>query len=654
MADDKTPSETNQRVEQNDPNGPILKSVKPDLLCGGIHQLSILRPSVMIDSHMHIQSGRCAPLKWVQNLSSLTKTKSRTDIESSGKNIGYLMEFFGTIIPIMWLWRAPFKKSTVRALSQQGAKSTLECGEDFMKDRKKTIEEFFMKDNLYKGLSNLIVSSVVMTMDMEYAHVDGYYGLKIYNALYKTKEDIANLKPCAYWTPAHGTWVATDEAPEKSGNKVFHLKEINSRDEKQYKKTNVEGKPARPVMFNEEYDGKYSKSDVIIGTWFDAKTNRTMQVEVTAVPRALPQDETDTYEQWEKQLRDTELTVLKYPLKFLPMFHYDPRRWQTEGKTGNDFPMAQVMGAGLHLGFKMYTAQGYRPLDPRLPIMEDFYARCCDNRIPIMNHGTPGGAATFEKEDYLNFRHFNDCAEDTKLQQGDPKTYFNEQFVSPTAWEKVLKKSITVNEVKPGFCQKDGSISEEIVVSKTVYLNEMYLCLAHFGGPTDLGMEWNKKIISMINCGDYPNLYTDISSSFASDDFRKSFKEIITDKKNERLKERILFGTDWYMTFLYSTMVGMNFKEYCQTAKEFLDKFDTSLWPKFTQHNPYRFYRINEQIDRIAGNIIDRRKTQKVRDAIDMKIDEKEIKRIEKEAAYIKVANEDYLQIWETPKTCKA
>jgi hypothetical protein len=198
---------------------------------------------------MHIQSGRCAPLQLVHELSGLTL--KRTNIDLAGKIGGYLMEFFGIIVPVMWIWRAPFKKSTVRALSEQGAKSTLECGDDFMIDRQTTIDEFFMKDNLYKGLSNLIVSGVVMTMDMEYAHVDGYYGLKIYNALYKTREDLDNLKPCAYWSPAHGTWEETNEVPKKAGNKVFRLQEISSRDEKQYTRTEVEGKPTYPELYDD-------------------------------------------------------------------------------------------------------------------------------------------------------------------------------------------------------------------------------------------------------------------------------------------------------------------------------------------------------------------------------------------------------------------
>ena len=57
-----------KRVVQNDPKGAVLKSVKSDLLCGGIHQISIFRPSVIIDSHMHIGSGRCAPLAYLQSI----------------------------------------------------------------------------------------------------------------------------------------------------------------------------------------------------------------------------------------------------------------------------------------------------------------------------------------------------------------------------------------------------------------------------------------------------------------------------------------------------------------------------------------------------------------------------------------------------------
>ena len=121
-----------------------------------------------------------------------------------------------------------------------------------------------------------------------------------------------------------------------------------------------------------------------------------------SIPVLLPHTETDLYEHWRKQLQHTEHAVLSTPLKLLPMFHYDPRRWQLHG---NDEPMSKVGGNGIYLGFKMYTAQGYRPWDPWLPVLEDFYARCCKGRIPIMNHCTPEGAATFERERYRDFQH---------------------------------------------------------------------------------------------------------------------------------------------------------------------------------------------------------------------------------------------------------
>src|ERR1039457_4018660 len=103
---------------------------------------------------MHIQSGHCVPLQWFQDISFLTRNVSRGFIEGSGKAGGYLMDFFGTIIPFLWLYQAPFKKSKIRALTEQGAKPTIEIGDDFMKKRKIVYEEFFKKEALYKGLTN--------------------------------------------------------------------------------------------------------------------------------------------------------------------------------------------------------------------------------------------------------------------------------------------------------------------------------------------------------------------------------------------------------------------------------------------------------------------------------------------------------------------
>jgi hypothetical protein len=79
-------------AEQNDPNGPRLKFRKTDLMCGEEHLVSIGQPSVIVDSHMHIQSGRCAPLQYVRSLFKLTSFMSRKWIETSGGLGGHLLE----------------------------------------------------------------------------------------------------------------------------------------------------------------------------------------------------------------------------------------------------------------------------------------------------------------------------------------------------------------------------------------------------------------------------------------------------------------------------------------------------------------------------------------------------------------------------------
>lgn len=297
--------------------------------------------------------------------------------------------------------------------------------------------------------------------------------------------------------------------------------------------------------------------------------------------------------------------------------------------------IAKLTGVNaLYLGFKMYTAQGYRPWDVRrLPVLKDFYARCCKCNIPILNHCTPGGARSHEDMEYFNFEHpFDDENEENSAREGCTATqYFEKNFVSPEAWKKVLDSKVKIEgETEP------------------VALSNLRLCLAHFGGPEKPGPEWSQQIIDMITREDnkYPNLYTDISSSFADERFRKTFKDMFTgklsDKQKRKMRSRILFGTDWYMIFAYGALNKKKLWDYCAETKGWLDSFDTSLWPYFTQYNPYRFYRLDIQVPRIAESIIkamedkDKRniaRGQKPR--YDSKTED-----IEKEAAWVKAANQ--------------
>lgn len=574
---------------------------------------------------------------------------------------------------------------------------------DLTRKSDKAYENYMKKQKLYTGLSRLFMPAVVMTMDMEYAHVDGYYGLKIYNPLYETKDaafinsmetetkrdkvdgydDLKiykamykdkdeKIKPKGYWFPVHGKWVKTTEfvnlypyetiLPQQVPITTEHFAEIGSRNETRYVKVS-DGKITASPIDIEDYRQNLGKdaiavnakiaataekrNPVLFGSYFDAREKKTIPVKIDAAPVLASEQEVSIYEQWERQLLYTEISALKYPLKLLPMFHYDPRRWQTYGKNGNTYSLSQVTGEGLYLGFKMYTAQGYKPLDPRLPIMEDFYVKCRKADIPIMNHGTPGGASTYEKKEYLNFFHLNDGAGEKQAQQQesqahcDPEEYFDEHYVSPQAWEKLLEKVITLYD-------DNGAIRDK------ADMRSLRLCLAHFGGPSEKGMKWNQKIIEMICSGKYPNLYTDISSSFASDAFRTDFQQIIADPKNNKLKDHILFGTDWYMSLMYKPpFSGKTFEQYCEVTKRCLDEVDRSLWPRFTQLNPYNFYRLDKKIEQLAENIIKKRADKDVLKFLG-KLKKNNIEEIRKEAAFLKVANNGFITIKETPRTCKA
>jgi len=186
------------------------------------------------------------------------------------------------------------------------------------------------------------------------------------------------------------------------------------------------------------------------------------------------------------------------------------------------------------------------------------------------------------------------------------------------------------------------------------------ICLAHFGGGTQTGLQWFDDIIGLMK--NYPYVYADISSSLAGkhkDKFKAHFKEWYAKeikKSRSTIRHRILFGTDWYMTLLD----GVEYLEYCNAAKNFLDEFDNDLWVRVSQVNPYRFYRLDEQIMRIARNITEKRK-QEV--SIKTKIENKdgkneEVQKVLKplakevidgildEAAYIRSANEGYLSLY--------
>lgn len=627
--------------EQNDGKGAPQQSTNPNHVTGVEYLASVYRPTIIVDSHMHIMSGNCSPLPFLwKQLADKTIALveafhlQRTTIEGAGLLIGEFSDFFNISrdqveVPGTGGTETESRRHAFRQSVPESGKSTLKIADGFIKKRHKDVYGHMLKEKFYEDAQahedkpRLFLLCMAMPMDMEFAHLDGYYGLKVYNAILEYDKVTQQEKIIHYWMPLHGRLIKE----KRDGNTYYQSGNpnpladvtIDAQTSDQFKKNKGDiKKHGLPGIYCEEKDGIINK----------------IRINVKAAPCIVPDSETTLYENWDKQVRNTELAMLANPLKLLPLYHYDPRRWQVTD-TYNAHPFTQVTGSGLYIGFKMYTAQGYRPWDVyRLPVLKNFYRDCCLNNIPVLNHCTPGGAYNFDRQHFFEFNHPSD-AMDPEIKKkkaqcnGDGIKYFNDNYISPKAWDEVLDQEV-------------GDVP----------LNTLRLCLAHFGGGTDLGLQWCKDIVALMK--KYDNVYADISSSMADetkhektkemhkDRFKRQFKEVVyNDPEFEKtLRHRILFGTDWYMTLLDR----VEYLEYCRETKKFLDDLDTSLWMRFTQVNPYEFYRLKDenQIGRIRDSIIYRRQNDEdVLKELD-KLKSKDINQIKDNAAYIQAANDPY------------
>lgn len=159
-------------------------------------------------------------------------------------------------------------------------------------------------------------------------------------------------------------------------------------------------------------------------------------------------------------------------------------------------------------GLKIYPKLGYAPDHPTL--MEHVYPLCEAKGLPVMTHCSRGG---------VRHKMWGQLRADRVT---DPRAY------------------IPVMEAFP----------------------KLRLCLAHFGGdqdwrsyltdgfdPTDPGARehnWVSLIVDMIECGKYPNLYTDISYTIFK--FAEYLPLLRLFMENAALRPKILFGSDFYMT----------------------------------------------------------------------------------------------------------
>ena len=227
---------------------------------------------------------------------------------------------------------------------------------------------------------------------------------------------------------------------------------------------------------------------------------------------------------------ETQITELfsvkeKYRNQLLPFVCVDPRKTYRNGM--RNYLEEKFLRYGF-LGIKLYPALGFYPFDPDL---EEVYRFACENNLPVMVHCTKGGV-WFQGEiinKHLLPSNFNPdpvYQYDFRDQRNDKNRKFKNNFSNPKNYEEVL----------------------------TVF-PKLKLCFGHYGGSSEIvnsikngsnTIESNFYLKIKDLMDKYENVYADVSYTLSEIKKVKSF--LLADLENKKYKERIMFGTDFYMT----------------------------------------------------------------------------------------------------------
>ncbi|MFK5855036.1 MAG: amidohydrolase family protein [Bacteroidota bacterium] len=208
-----------------------------------------------------------------------------------------------------------------------------------------------------------------------------------------------------------------------------------------------------------------------------------------------------------------ELGELKktYP-QILPFIHVDPRR-----KGIFDLLKKSVEEWGFK-GVKLYPPLGYFPYDERLYPIYDY---CQKNNLSVISHCSPYNPVHFKgsKKELYELLSKSDKPIEIK---GKSKKQLCSNFSHPHNYEQVLTDFPDLN-----------------------------ICLAHFGSEyfwekylenPEIEGNWFVLIKDMIL--NFDNLYSDISFTLNNENFFPLLKILLG---NEKLRRRVLFGSDYYM-----------------------------------------------------------------------------------------------------------
>jgi uncharacterized protein len=274
------------------------------------------------------------------------------------------------------------------------------------------------------------------------------------------------------------------------------------------------------------------------------------------------------------QLEEVKNIKRSYPNNLFPFLSIDPRQaanqalvdWSKQyfergfRYNGNDYPY--------FCGIKLYPALGFFPFDPKMELM---YKYAEEKGLPIMSHCTRVGSQYIgnyiENLISRNQPMFGNM-QDEEINKAKTSIYARiDRYFAQKDWIKNNKKGN--NDFA---CDLFGHPENYIPLMRT--FPNLRICLAHMGGSNEIrmledlkkegglddiiearkidGVQWFDKIWQLMKI--YPNLYTDISYTVSSfeenNDVLKRVQLLMNDTDNDGkpLSERVLFGTDFFMT----------------------------------------------------------------------------------------------------------
>jgi predicted TIM-barrel fold metal-dependent hydrolase len=429
--------------------------------------------------------------------------------------------------------------------------------------------------------SNVFAPIIVMTMDLDYAHLDRFEEDDLTAVIYR----YAKVR---YWWNKKVAVPHSGGVPGEIIVPTLLPPEMSAKDIQNLGKTET---------VEEEHGDFYYFNSRLSGT----KAGQLFWVHPT---------EYKNYEYWEIQKTDTLTAVKNHPWRLVPLYHFEPRRYTKDCEEAFLYVMdktttsAKSQKPRLFIGIKLYPNLGYKPADLRLSSLVKLYTKCAANDIPIMVHCSPNGAFTHDRPLYYE----NDMAKAISAKVANPELdalngvdksvfYFMQEYSSPHAWEPVFQDHPNLRLCLAHFGGSDNR--PDSTEKNEKQLSGWNFKISQTGDKWD-ERYWNQKIIAMMQ--KYPNLYTDLSCHVKEHYIENLPNAII---RWPDLRKRILFGTDWYMT----EMDTLNYQQFVEQAKEGIDYIDDivrksgkvpekdpPLWQWMTEINPFRFYRF----DRIA------------------------------------------------------